>query len=863
MAVTGSSDEVRALGLRLIREGKYEEACQRVFLYGEVRPGALDDPDRRLMINDQNVGLAREFVGLLCSAGQLKYAEKFAEDCPPDLVSQLDLGGAVDRLVHLRRFEMASRAISKFGMLDKREVKVLHRFLSALVTQSQYRLAVDWARKIAEWEVRNNEQLPDVLRWTPSSLVSAMVVAEDYDQALKFIHELNLRSEYPVQDLIGHMLANSQFKQALEHIKCFGLEPHFPPLSLMDGMLDAQDWETAVRFANEVRGLWDHFPKTNLIERMISAKDWAAVILYIQQFRIVDPKPDPNGEAPPVLVEFIRALIAAAELFKAMKYVLKFELQKTFPPEKLIQNMIDVKQHEHALRYMKLLNLESKFEDQKKRIKQDQIAALRLFRGIQKRRRESARMSRGLLGASSFSSGVFPDLGMGNDTKICEKLWYVSPHKTIVKEIPPRESEHELIKRTQQENKPPLQEQQLRLLQQQQQQLMFLKHHEEQMNFMPERQQAPSSFLGRVSSDFDTQDNGEEIILLGSGSSLNETYQQQSPPQGAYQGSPPQSVYQQSPPRGIYQQQSPSRNAYEQSPPQSAYQQKPLQSQQPADFLEQLLPSLSAPDHFNQQLRAPPPQPNPYDSPFLGGGHAQAHQHQQQHQQRQQQHQPHDRDQQQSHLHTMPSQLVQPPRAPLEHQQRQQQQQQQQQHGAPLHGNPMALNGQQMQFGEDAGQWKSISGQVRASVENPNPMLMPQFFGNGRGNPSPPNFPPSHPPQGMLPQQQQQQQQQHFQQQQQTQHHSPQFPNRNATSASPFGNPVVNSSLPTPSCMSAPWPSQLSMPPQTGQLQQRDQSAASFSSDWQSQPQSNIQSGGGGTTPLMPSQVRRKKKTGR
>jgi len=358
----------------------------------------------------------------------------------------------VDAMLRRRRFEMASRAISMFGLLDRCDVDLLHRFLSALVTNGQYRLAVEWARKLAEWEMRSQTQLPEFLRWTPSALVSEMVVSGDFDQALKFIHELNLRSEFPVYDLIQRMLAKSQFKQALEHIKRFGLEPEFPPLELMNGMLDAHQWEVAIQFANEVPALWAHFPKEQIVERMIAARDWDAATSYITAFGFDKKvKPSEGGVLPPgtsasgaspVLVDLVRQLIASAELYMAMRKVLTHELQQEFPPRRVIQNMIDMKQHEHALRYMRELKLEEEFRDQMPRIHTDRLAALRSFRAIVKRRADSARLNTTLIGGSSSYSGSFRKEHPGE--VVFERLWYRSPDVRTVTAIPDFQDEVEI-----------------------------------------------------------------------------------------------------------------------------------------------------------------------------------------------------------------------------------------------------------------------------------------------------------------------------------------------------------------------------------------------------------------------------------
>ena len=393
----------------LCRAGHYDDGFKAL----------LPDP-KHSMIEDSTVEAARILIESTCAVDRVADAERIVQRCPPHLLEHLKLSTVVDAMLRRRRFEMASRAISSFGLLERNDLSLLHRFFSALVTKGQYRMAVEWARKLAEREAETQMQYPEYLRWTPSALVSAMINAEHYDQALKFIRELQLTNEFPVEDIIGRLLVDAKFAPALSHIKSFGLETRFPALKLMNGMLSAKQWESAISFANEVPALWDHFPKVQLVESMILSKDWTAAFTYIVRFRLDQP----GGESK-ILIDLVRALVAESEFFKAMEYVLRYKLETVFPPEKLIQSMIDMKFHHHAKRFMKLLHLEDCFADQKNRIQEDQRADLRSFRALVKRRSEAASIRRGLFGAHNSPH---------ESVVIMEKLWY--SQSKIVENIP-------------------------------------------------------------------------------------------------------------------------------------------------------------------------------------------------------------------------------------------------------------------------------------------------------------------------------------------------------------------------------------------------------------------------------------------
>jgi len=358
------------------------------------------------------------------------------------MMQQDQLQDVVETYLKQRRFELAARALSKAP--GEWTPALLARFLSELLLRKQYRLAVTWIQRLQSTEAKQAlgaaAQNYEELCWTPSALVKRMVTAGDLDDALKFIKEIGLQGDFDVKALIDGMLSRAQYKRGLDHIKQFQLERQFSTLELMNGMLQANDWEVAIKFANEVPALWDHFPKEEVVKRMITARDWPSAVSYIKTFNLSEDKSNSS-----VIVALVRAQIASSELYKAMKNVIKYKIEGVFSPKNLIQTMIDCKQHEHAIRFMKMLHLEQEFQSEMPRIHSDRIADVKAFRLRMKRRREEAQQRFGFKLSTSLRINEGPlHCPISQGEIVDEKLWFSDGKSSYVESIPPLKEEPEL-----------------------------------------------------------------------------------------------------------------------------------------------------------------------------------------------------------------------------------------------------------------------------------------------------------------------------------------------------------------------------------------------------------------------------------
>ena len=368
----------------LVKKGQYSEAVQETLktLAEGLSARQEADPSAAPCFVAADLELLRSVIGEFCKVAQLEYAVQLLKVCPMEAYAALGLNELVAELCKQRRFEMASRAVVEFKVIEREAFGVLEEFIRELFAEGRYLLAMNWAKTLQA--LPEDVNLPENLRLTPSLVVKRIVDACAYDAALKFIKEYGLQADFPVLELINGLVAQGEFRQACNHIKKFGLAKTVEPTPLIEGMLAEGMWSDALSL---IRGAQTDFPDlklsemytpTVLLTKMIDFHDWEAVTSYLTTFAF-DSKKEEHKE---VFVHFVSELITAGELYKAMKYADEYDLGEDFSGEKIINIMIELGQHQHAMYFMKKLDLEDKFKDKMAEIQAHRISTLRSHRRL-------------------------------------------------------------------------------------------------------------------------------------------------------------------------------------------------------------------------------------------------------------------------------------------------------------------------------------------------------------------------------------------------------------------------------------------------------------------------------------------------
>ena len=374
----------------MIKKGQYESAVKSTLtlLAEGLAQRQSENPEQPPQFAAAEVELLRNVIAEFCKIAQLDYAVKLLNVCPMGLYESLGLDGLIADLCQQRRFEMASRAVVEFKVIEREAFDVLDAFITALFTEGRYLLAMNWAKTLQGLPAE--AKLPAKLCLTPSIVVQRMIDATAYDAALKFIKDHHLEGDFPVKELVEGLVEKREFRQAVGHVKRFGMAKDVPPTPLIEGMLEEGLWNDAISL---IRGSKTDFPElkldevyapTVLLTKMIDLHDWEAVRSYLKVFAF-DAK---KAEHKNVFVHFVSELITAGELYKAMKYAEEYALGEDFSGEKIINIMIELGQHQHAMYFMKKLEMEDKFKDKMAQIQAHRLRTLRSHRRLMEHKRK-------------------------------------------------------------------------------------------------------------------------------------------------------------------------------------------------------------------------------------------------------------------------------------------------------------------------------------------------------------------------------------------------------------------------------------------------------------------------------------------
>lgn len=287
-------------------------------------------------------------------------------------------------------------------------------FINRLIREEEFALALRW--------VKDADRKVGVLSYALRS-----DVRRHAEMALRVISEdrANLLPRFDVTKLIDVLIReNENLSGAQKYISAFGIKgsSDYAPETILERMLMAGQWEAAQAQARVFPALLrDKLSWEVLARRMCEKKDWPACLNHVQGvFGSLGSSLRPSGGPPlggsvasattttkdsstaaaaattqqkyrPVLISIVEGMIRARRLFLAMRLVLAYRLEPEFPPPVLVATMIDEQQFHHALRFVRVLGMESQFASRMEEMRRARIASLVEFRRMLAGRRQDLR----------------------------------------------------------------------------------------------------------------------------------------------------------------------------------------------------------------------------------------------------------------------------------------------------------------------------------------------------------------------------------------------------------------------------------------------------------------------------------------
>jgi len=279
-------------------------------------------------------------------------------------------------LVQRKRVDIVHRAVQQFKLGGFG----LAHYCALLLAQGQFSLALSFV---------NNPEA----QVNPTVVARSMLHAGHTEGALRLIAEHALGKDFEVSSLVGHMIhRDNNVAGAQRFIAKFGLEAVFPVQTLLDRALATGQWDFALSLISANASLRGRVDAKGVLESAVTARDWVAAAKLASQLGLpATSTPETlNPAMAGVLKRMVEGMIKDSRLFMAMRLVLAHKLEAAFPPRALVASMVNQRQFEHALRYVRLLRLEQDFAEKLPEIHRSRAQALVAFRSLVKSLRAKA-----------------------------------------------------------------------------------------------------------------------------------------------------------------------------------------------------------------------------------------------------------------------------------------------------------------------------------------------------------------------------------------------------------------------------------------------------------------------------------------
>ncbi|RHY31837.1 hypothetical protein DYB32_004128 [Aphanomyces invadans] len=295
------------------------------------------------------------------------------------LSEKYKLADVIRLVLDHRHFDLAGRLIREHKLADNQQLVTF--FVMELVRSGRFHLAVRYAQElIPQFNAPNADPSTRPI-WTPSTLIKAMIRVQQYKPALKYTLQFHLATEFPVKKFVQGMLHEKAWLDAFTVIMEHKLDAEFSLDKLIDNLLAERQWSAAIKCVKQAK-LGAEYTGEVLVHHMIQSGDFLSSLHYLKAFDLTG-----NVELVRRMLHF---MIRYGELYKALKYSIKFGLSKepSFDSRRLIDLAIDRRQFHVALLYIKKLKLEATYQDDLRHIAHEKDHLLASFRALMAKKRQ-------------------------------------------------------------------------------------------------------------------------------------------------------------------------------------------------------------------------------------------------------------------------------------------------------------------------------------------------------------------------------------------------------------------------------------------------------------------------------------------
>ncbi|TYZ66386.1 hypothetical protein PybrP1_004118 [[Pythium] brassicae (nom. inval.)] len=308
------------------------------------------------------------------------------------LAAKFKTSDVVRLMLEAKQFEPTAQLIRAMQLQTNQLLVTL--FVKELVRGAQFHAAVRYAQEFVQNFGKTDFGPRDLARpsWTPQALVQAMVRARHFRTALKFAKQFELLATFPARPLVASMLEARQWDDAVASVMEHRLFADFPVDALIATLLGARQWALAAKCMGKLaanKPALDAAAEA-LVRAAARAGDFVTALRYLREFKL-----EQVAERRRALLEdLVSTMVLYSEMYKAIKYALKFGLADSdeadademapgdgpFATATLVRKALELGQYHVASLYIKKLRLKDQFGPELAEIALKQRARLLEFR---------------------------------------------------------------------------------------------------------------------------------------------------------------------------------------------------------------------------------------------------------------------------------------------------------------------------------------------------------------------------------------------------------------------------------------------------------------------------------------------------
>lgn len=150
-------------------------------------------------------------------SGKFADAAYLIEACPL-LNAKYKTSDVVRLVLETKQFDLTARLIRELGLQANQLLVTL--FIKELIRSAQFHAAVRYAQEMVQNFGKQDFGPREQVRpsWTPQALIQAMIRAQQFKTALKFVRQFELLDTFPPRPLIASMLEAHQWEDAVSSV---------------------------------------------------------------------------------------------------------------------------------------------------------------------------------------------------------------------------------------------------------------------------------------------------------------------------------------------------------------------------------------------------------------------------------------------------------------------------------------------------------------------------------------------------------------------------------------------------------------------------------------------------------------------